>query len=218
MDSIENALQTLRREKFVAIFRNLPLSQCTPALDALYRAGIRMIEVTFNPSLPDTVQNTGKIFSLIREKYPDIHLAAGTVVKAEYVQAAKEFGAEIIVSPQTDEKIITLTHSLGMLSIPGAFTPTEIVQAYNLGADVVKIFPIEPHNISYLKNILAPLSHIPFLPTGGVNPDTAPEFMKLGATALAAGASILKPDLLAAGDYGAIEELARRHLVACRGE
>lgn len=96
-----------------------------------------------------------------------------------------------------------------MISIPGAFTPSEIVSAYKIGADIVKIFPIEPHNISYLKNILSPISHIPFITTGGVNKDTAKELINTGALALAAGASIIPKDALENGNFNIIEEKAR---------
>jgi 2-dehydro-3-deoxyphosphogluconate aldolase/(4S)-4-hydroxy-2-oxoglutarate aldolase len=103
-----------------------------------------------------------------------------------------------------------------MVSIPGALTPTEIMTAYNLGADLVKIFPIMPGDIPYLKNILAPLSHIPFITTGGVNPETAGTFIRMGAVALAAGATIITPDALANEDYETITENARAHLAAIR--
>ena len=101
-----------------------------------------------------------------------------------------------------------------MLSMPGAFTPTEIVEAYQAGADVVKIFPIRPDDISYLKVILPPLKHIPFMPTGGVNPQNAGEFIRLGAVAVAAGATVVLPDALRRGDYAAIREAARAHVEA----
>ena len=119
-------------------------------------------------------------------------------------------GAEFIVSPNTDAEVISLTKENGMLSIPGAFTPSESVTAHKLGADIVKIFPIEPHNISYLKNILSPVSHIPFITTGGVNEDTADELMKTGADALAAGASVIPVSALNANDFSLIEENTRK--------
>ena len=91
-----------------------------------------------------------------------------------------------------------------MLSIPGAYTPTEIVNAYDMGADIVKIFPVAPHEVGYLRNVMSPLSHIPFIPTGGINPDTVEEFLKTGAVAVAAGATIVTKDLAEQGDWETI--------------
>lgn len=215
MNNFAEIIQKLKDEKFIVILRNLPGEMCEKTVDALYRGGVRIFEVTFNPSKADTVETTTGIMRMIKSKYPDVTLAAGTVVKEEFVKAAHEAGAVAIVSPNTDAKIIALTHELGMMSMPGAFTPSEIMTAYNLGADIVKVFPIEPHNIPYLKNIMSPLSHIPFLPTGGVNVDTAAEFLKAGAVAVAAGATVITPAALEAEDYDAIEQNARDLIAAC---
>ena len=99
-----------------------------------------------------------------------------------------------------------------MLSIPGAFTPTEIMTAYNAGADYVKLFPITKEDIGYLKNITAPISHVPLICTGGVNPDTVELFLKNGAVALGTGASILKKELIEKEDYAEITRLTKLHL------
>lgn len=210
-------MEKLKREKFIALFRGLSLEQSKRAAQAVYEGGVRLIEVTFNPSDPATIDNTVAIMEAIRAEYGDeVGILAGTVVMPEYVVPAKQAGAEMIVAPNTDEEIIRLTHENGMLSAPGAFTPSEIVRAYRLGADVVKIYPIEPHNISYLKNILSPLSYIPFMPTGGVNPETAPEFIRMGAVAVGAGATVITPKALAENDWAAVTQNARLHLEAIR--
>ena len=120
------------------------------------------------------------------------------------------------MSPNSDEKIIKLTKELGMISIPGAFTPTEIMNAYNRGADIVKIFPILPDNIAYLKNVISPLSHIPFITTGGVRLDTAKDLLDCGAVALAAGATVITPDCLANDDYEGIKKNAEAFVNICK--
>ncbi len=209
-------LDLIQKEKFIAILRRVPEDKALPAVNALWRGGVRLFEVTFDPTDHDTLVRTPRLISAIRERYPEAAVAAGTVVFPDYVRAAKEAGAGMIVSPGTDEEVMTLTKEAGMLSVPGAFTPSEIMRAWRLGADIVKIFPIEPHNIPYLANILSPLSYVRFLPTGGVNPDTAGTFIRMGAVAVAAGASVLSPAALAANDLGAIEEAARKHCEAVR--
>lgn len=212
-----NFREILEKEKFIAIMRGVPPEKVKETAKALYSGGIRIIEITFNPSESDTIEKVGRSFETVKELFGDeVALAAGTVVKPEYVAAAKEFGAQCIVAPNTDENIIKLTKHSGMLSMPGAFTPSEIVNAYNMGADIVKIFPILPDNIAYLKNILSPLSHIPFITTGGVNVNTIEPLMSLGPCGLAAGASIITPQALLENNYKLIEENAKAHLDAVK--
>lgn len=204
---MNRAFEMFKKHKFAAIFRNIPENKIENTARALYRGGARIFEITFNPSDSDTVSKTANAFEIIKKVCGnEICIGAGTVVKKEYVSAAESFGAEFIVSPNTDAEVISLTKMHGMLSVPGAFTPTEIMAAKNFGADIVKIFPIEPHNISYLKNILAPLSHIPFITTGGVNENTAAQLMNLGAVALAAGASVISVSALENNDFSVIEQ------------
>ncbi len=211
-------MEMLKKEKFVALLRHVPVEQSKYVCQALFNGGVRLIEVTFDPSDDATIEKTTTILRNIREEFGnEVGLLAGTVVKPEFVAAAAQAGTEMIVSPNTDEEIIRLTHEHGMLSSPGAFTPTEIVNAHKLGADLVKIYPIEAHNISYLKNILGPLSHIPFMVTGGVNPQSAPEFIKCGATAIGAGASVIPAAALANNDWAQIEQNARLHIEAIKG-
>ncbi len=123
------------------------------------------------------------------------------LINDEYARAAFEAGAKFIVSPCTKESVIRYTKEMGMISIPGAYTPTEIVNAYDLGADIVKVFPVASGEVGYLKNVMSPLSHIPFIPTGGINPDTIKEFMATGAIAVAAGATVVTKDLVEKGDF-----------------
>ena len=208
---MNSTYEMIKKHKFIAILRNIPEDKLENTAKGLYNGGARLFEITFNPSDPDTVKKTAKAFEIIKNACGnDISVGAGTVVKKEYVAEAKKMGAEFIVAPNTDQEVISLTKENGMLSIPGAFTPSEIVTAHKLGADIVKIFPIEPHNIPYLKNILSPVSHIPFITTGGVNEDTADELMKTGAAALAAGASVIPVSALNANDFSLIEEKTRK--------
>lgn len=205
-----DTVEFIKKNKFIAILRNIPEAKIKDTAKALYNGGVRIFEITFNPSEEDTEEKTARAIETVKNVCGSgISVGAGTVVKNEFVAAAKKAGAQFIVSPNTDNEIIKLTKENGMISIPGAFTPSEIVSAYKIGADIVKIFPIEPHNISYLKNILSPISHIPFITTGGVNKDTAKELINTGALALAAGASIIPKDALENGNFNIIEEKAR---------
>lgn len=209
-------LDIIKKHRFIAILRNVLLEKAEKTVKALYDGGIRIFEVTFNPSKSDTIETVTKTFDLIKKLGDDVSLCAGTVVCEDFVRAAKEAGVGCIVSPNSDEKIIKLTKELGMISIPGAFTPTEIMNAYNRGADIVKIFPILPDNIAYLKNVISPLSHIPFITTGGVRLDTAKDLLDCGAVALAAGATVITPDCLANDDYEGIKKNAEAFVNICK--
>jgi len=206
------SLDLLKKYRFVGIFRHIRPEFALQAAQAMYEGGIRIFEITFDPSRDTTMAETGSIIRQLRDHFgPEVSVGAGTVLTVDFVKAAWEAGAEFIVAPNTDADVIAFTKEKGMLSIPGAYTPTEIMRAYKLGADVVKIFPILPDGEAYLKNVISPLSHIPFMVTGGINPDTVEKFLATGATALAAGATIVTRELVEKGDFDTIRENARRH-------
>jgi hypothetical protein len=153
---------------------------------------------------------TLKEFSLIRQvelpKFDIDNTMSGLVEHVDILELPEKLAS------RSDIEVIKYTRELGMLSIPGAFTPSEIMTAYNAGADYVKLFPITKDDIGYLKNIAAPISHVPFICTGGVNPDTIELFLNNGAVALGTGASILKKELIENEDYAEITRLTKLHL------
>ena len=208
-----NAFEFIKEHKFIAIFRHIPKEYVEKAARAVYDGGVRIFEITFNPSSKTTVEDTKEIIKTIKDMYgDDVYVGAGTVINVEFARAAHEAGATFIVSPCTKADVVKFTKENGMLSIPGAFTPTEIVNAYDMGADIVKVFPVAADNVGYLKNVMSPLSHIPFIPTGGINPDTVEAFMQTGAVAVAAGATIVTEALVRNGAFEQITENARRHV------
>lgn len=205
-------MELIKKHRFIAILRHIPLHTVEGVAKALYEGGVRIFEVTFNPSASNTVEETGAIIKKIKSMYgEEISVGAGTVINLEFARGAFEAGAEFLVSPCTKPEVISFAKENGMLSIPGAYTPTEIVNAYDLGADIVKVFPVAPHEVGYLKNVMSPLSHIPFIPTGGINPDTVEEFLKTGAVAVAAGATVVTKDLAEKGDWETITNNAKKH-------
>ena len=208
-----NACEFIKEHKFIAIFRHIPKESIEKAAKAVYDGGVRIFEITFNPSSKTTIEDTKEIIKAIKDMYgSSVCVGSGTVINLEFARAAHEAGAEFIVSPCTKADVVKFTKENGMLSIPGAFTPTEIVNAYDMGADIVKIFPVAADNVGYLKNVMSPLSHIPFIPTGGINPETVEAFMQTGAVAVAAGATIVTEALVRSGAFDQITENARRHV------
>lgn len=214
---MNNVADFIEREGFTLLLRRIPSEDAIDFVRAAFRGGVRIFEITFDPSDPDTVNKTGSVISRIKREFGSEVLAgAGTVLFPEYVNATRQAGGEFAFSPNTDPKIIRLTKDAGMVSIPGAFTPSECMTALNADADFVKLFPITINDIGYLKNITSPLSHMKFICTGGVNPDTIKAFFDAGATGVGTGASIFRKDLIETKNFDAITELAAKHVEIVR--
>ena len=207
------SMELIQKHRFVGILRHIPSELALETVKAMYEGGIRIFEETFDPSKPEEAEKTGNVIRQIRDAFgPEVCVGCGTAVDVRYAEIAWRAGAEFVVSPCTDPAVIRFTKEKGMISIPGAYTPTEIQNAYNLGADIVKIFPILPDGLPYLKNVISPLSHIPFMVTGGINPTTVRGFLDTGAVAVAAGATIATRDLVLAGDFDTIRTNAKNHI------
>jgi 2-dehydro-3-deoxyphosphogluconate aldolase/(4S)-4-hydroxy-2-oxoglutarate aldolase len=167
--------------------------------------GVDIMEVTF------TVPKAHQVLEQVSAKLGDrILLGAGTVLDAETARIALLAGAEFIVSPAVNLDVIRLCRRYGKLVMPGAFTPTEVLTAWEAGADIVKVFPSDVVGPAHLKALRGPLPQVRLMPTGGVNLDTAMAFLHAGAFALGVGGSLIDPKALAAGDLTKIEQLAKQ--------
>lgn len=139
-------------------------------------------------------------------------LGAGTVITAEQVMMAVDAGAEYIISPTTDISVIQKTKELGKVSIPGAFTPSEMVAAFDAGADIIKLFPAGVLGIDYIKALLTPLSYIPVVAVGGVNLDNVDQFIKAGAKGVGVGGNLVDKRTVYSGDYCEITKTAQAYV------
>ncbi len=210
---MNNVLETIKKEAFIVIFRGIELEKIENSIKALYEGGVRVVEITFNPSDENTVEYTSSLIKKAREVMGDkMVIGAGTVVCEEYVVAAYNAGAQFIVSPDVDTDVIALTKKLGLVSMPGALTPSECKTAYKFGADIVKLFPATADKIDYIKNISRPLSHIPLFCFGGTNPDTIIPLMETGAVGVGTGITVMKKELVDNDDYAEITRLAKIHV------
>lgn len=206
---------TLKRvfeSRIVAVVRSESSERLVEVCRALARGGVTAAEITF------TVPNALEVIREVRKALGDsIALGAGTVLDAETARAAILAGAEYLVSPIVNLDVIRLCRRYDVAVMPGAFTPTEIVTAWEAGADVVKVFPADVGGPAYLKAIRGPLPQIRLMPTGGVDLNTAVDFLKAGACCLGVGSSLVEPKAVSAGDYGRIEGLAREFVALARG-
>lgn len=174
---------------------------------ALLAGGVEVMEVTF------TVPGALRVLETVANRLGDrILLGAGTVLDTETARAAILAGAEFLVSPTVNVDVIRLCRRYDKAVMPGALTPTEVLTAWEAGADIVKIFPSELTGPQYLKALRGPLPQVRMMPTGGVNLDTAADFLRAGACALGIGGSLVEPKAVAAGDFPRIESLARQYV------
>ena len=207
---MEHVISAIRQHKLIAIVRGLSEDELLKAAEALLGGGVRLLEVTFDQSgkIPDSV--TANNIRLLKQTFDGkLLIGAGTVMSENQVLAAKEAGAEYIISPDVNEAVIKKTKELGLVSIPGALTPTEIVTAYTYGADFVKLFPAGDLGLSYIKSVKAPLSHIPMLAVGGVSVSNIRDFLDTGICGVGIGSAIVNKSLIKNGDFEGLTELAR---------
>jgi 2-dehydro-3-deoxyphosphogluconate aldolase/(4S)-4-hydroxy-2-oxoglutarate aldolase len=178
---------------------------------ALLAGGVDVMEITF------TVPQAHKVLEQVAARLGDkVLLGAGTVLDPETARVALLSGAQFIVAPTVSLDVIELCSRYGKLVMPGALTPTEVLSAWQAGADIVKVFPSELTGPGYLKALAGPLPQVRLMPTGGVNLQTAAEFLLAGACALGIGGSLVESKAVASGDFGRIESLARQFVQIVR--
>ena len=188
--------------------RGFSLEQLIRSVDAMESGGIKLVEVTFDQSGQTSDNTTAEYIRALKDNFEGrVRIGAGTVMTEEQVELAYNAGAEFIISPDCYEPVIKKTRELGMVSIPGAFTPTEAANAHRFGADFVKLFPNSEVKPSYLKALFAPLSHIKFLAVGGVDHENMTEYFRAGAKGIGVATAIADKKSIFSGDY---EEITRR--------
>jgi 2-dehydro-3-deoxyphosphogluconate aldolase/(4S)-4-hydroxy-2-oxoglutarate aldolase len=195
----------------VAIVRSADPGPLVEVVKALADGGVTVTEVTL------TVPNALDVIREAKRQVGDrVLLGAGTVLDAETARAALLAGAEFIVSPNTNPDVIRLCRRYDKLVMPGAFTPTEVVTAWEAGADIVKVFPADVVGPAYFKALRGPLPQVKLMPTGGVDLTTATEFLKAGAVCLGIGTQLVEPKALAARDFARMTTLARQYVEIIR--
>jgi 2-dehydro-3-deoxyphosphogluconate aldolase/(4S)-4-hydroxy-2-oxoglutarate aldolase len=190
-----SVIETIFRNKIVAIIRGADPVDALKIIAALSESGITLVEVTMNSRGALEV-----IEQAARNPVGELIIGAGTVLDTAAAQDAISAGAKFIISPHFNQEIIDITKKNGAVSIPGALTPTEIVSAYAAGGDIIKIFPASA-GIQYIKDLRGPLPHIPLMPTGGVNIGNIGAFLKAGAVAVGIGSDLVNTKMKVTADY-----------------
>ncbi len=195
----------------IVVMRRVPFEKLGHITDALYEGGVRTVEVTFD-NCGDEL-DTVKAIEYLKANYSDkMSIGAGTVLNTHQVELAYNAGAEYIISPNTNEAVVKRTKELNLVSIPGAFTASEICKAYELGADIVKLFPAHMLGAEYIKALKAPLEHIKIAAVAGVTLDNIRSFRDAGACAYGISSGILNKKAVQASDYDFIRNMAKQYV------
>ena len=211
----EQTINGIEKEKLIVIVRGIEKEYLIPLAEAMYAGGIRLIEVTYDASGKISDEETADNIALLAKHFGGCMLVgAGTVLTEKQAELTKNAGGSFIISPNTDANVIRTTKMLGMVSIPGALTPTEAQTAHLAGADFVKLFPLDAMGAEYLKAISAPLSHIKFLAVGGINLENIAKYRKAGAKGFGIGSNIVNKQWIREGKFEEITALAKAYVSA----
>ena len=211
----DSVIEAIGKYKIIAILRGVPAEKLIPLTEALYRGGIRLTELTYNAEKPSSwEENAANIARLVRRFEGRLLVGAGTVLCEEQVEMTARAGGRFIVSPDTNEKVIAKTKELGLVSVPGAFTPTEIQRAHLAGADFVKMFPAGAGGVGYFKDVKTPLAHIRLLAVGGIHPENMADYLKAGAAGFGISSGIAPASLVEDENWEGVTALARSYVLA----
>ncbi|KAF0140340.1 MAG: 2-dehydro-3-deoxyphosphogluconate aldolase/4-hydroxy-2-oxoglutarate aldolase [Stygiobacter sp.] len=200
----EKILEDILKRKSVAVIRLKEADKLKKVIEALALGGVSVAEITM--TVPNAI---GLIKQITQELSEDIIVGVGSVLNADVAKQAIEAGAKYVVSPVFKKEIIDAAHAYDVPAMPGCFTPTEVLTAYEYGADVVKVFPADVLGMAFFKGILAPMPHLKLMPTGGVSLTNAGDWIKAGAVAVGIGSALLDKDAIDSENYSKLTENAK---------
>jgi len=209
IDRRTHLLETLKRSRIISVIRTASDESLVPLMDALYRGGVRIIEIT--ATSPHFEQRIIEI----REAFADVSdcfVGAGTILTKDEADLAYNAGADFAVSPVFDEEVFAHCKALGMVTMPGCMTPSEAYHAWKSGADVVKAFPGVVCTPQWFSDLRGPLGMIAMMPTGNVNETTAPQYIKAGAIGVGIGKALASEEQIIGKDWAAVERQAAHYL------
>lgn len=207
MNKIDN-YRLMKETGVVGVIRTQSSEKLVKVARAIREGGVRCIEVAM------TTPNALKVIEEVSDELKDVLIGAGTVLDAETARSAILAGAQYLVSPTTDRDMIKMARRYDKIVAPGAFTPTEIMTAWEAGADIVKVFPASRLGPKFLSDVRAPLPQVSLMPTGGVSKDNAADFIRAGAEVLCVGSALIDKQAIAEGNYEKLTENARELIAA----
>lgn len=201
----EKILESILKRKSVAVIRLKEADKLKKVIESLALGGVSVAEVTM--TVPNAI---GLIKQVTQELSEDIIVGVGSVLNADVAKQAIEAGAKYVVSPIFKKEIIDAAHEYDVPAMPGCFTPTEVLTAFEYGADVVKVFPADVLGMAFFKGILAPMPHLKLMPTGGVTLTNAGDWIKAGAVAVGIGSALLDKEAIDTENYSKLTANAKQ--------
>ena len=209
----EQIIKTLEEEKIIVIVRDVEREKLIPLTEAMYQGGIRLLELTYSANGKTSNEDTAESIRLLARRFEGrMYIGAGTVLTEKQVELTAQAGGKFIVSPDTCPLVIEKTRALGLVSIPGALTPSEMQFAHKSGADFIKIFPITSLGASYVKAVKAPLSHLKMLAVGGIDENNITEYRQAEINGFGLGSNIIDKKKIAENDWQGITNLAKKYV------
>ena len=211
----EKIIQAVKEHKLIAIVRGVESEKCIKIAQALYDGGFRLMEITYDQKHPENWEETARTIGAVANAFAGrMYVGAGTVTCTELVELTHKYGGQFIISPDVNEDVIRRTRELGMVSMPGALTPTEVMVAHRAGANFVKLFPAGNLGTGYVKAVKAPISHVDLLVVGGIDEKNVASFLAVGAAGAGIGGNMVNKAWVEAGEYEKITEVAKALVAA----
>lgn len=205
-------IKRIEESKIIVIVRGVARENLLPLCEAMYKGGIRLVECTYDASGNTKDEEIAANIKMLSDHFGDkMFIGAGTVLTEKQVALTKDAGGTFIISPDTNPNIIRKSCEMELVSVPGAFSPSEISAANRYGADFVKVFPVNYMGSKYIKDLKAPLSHIKMLAVGGVTAENMGEYFAAGASGIGIGSGVVNKQLIAEGNFEEITNLAKRY-------
>ncbi len=205
-------IQQIRKHRIIAIIRGVEKEKLISLCEALHKGGIRLVELAFSADGSTSDEETAANIAMLAAHFQgQLYIGAGTVLTKKQVLYTKKAGGQFVISPNTDKAVVKTSSRNGLVSIPGALTPTEAVCAKNYGADFVKLFPAGNLGVDYFKALTAPLSHIDFLAVGGITPDNLSAYLRTNVCGFGISSSLIDKKLIKNNDWPAIQKLAEQY-------
>lgn len=208
--SVDKTIKAIEKNKIIVIVRGVEKEKLIPLVQAMYDGGIRLVECTYDASGNASDEEIAENIRVLSEHFgSEMLVGAGTVLTKKQVELTQKAGGRFIISPDTNTEVIAFTKQCGLVSIPGAITPTEVATAHRAGADFVKLFPIDLYGPKYIKTLCAPLSNVRVLAVNGITADNMIDYLEAGASGVGVGSGIVNKNRIVENDFKAITELAK---------
>ena len=210
----KHVIKFIEDNKIIAICRGIYGEKLINLVRALNEGGVKLVEVTFDQKDEQCIEKTSEAIRTLVEAFNgEVKIGAGTVITPQQVFAAKNAGAEYILSPNANTEIVKIANEIGLVTIPGAMTPTEILAAHQSGADFVKLFPAGTLGVKYAKDLLGPINNVKFIATAGVTPENLGDFLSLGFVGAGISSYITNKKMVDAGEFSVLREHAKELMV-----